>query len=68
MYSKNMTIMLAANTLHNAQIQCTPLRIVVPHMHVIPLAINHTLALENSLFNALTCIVDLTCLQFHQTI
>ena len=38
------------------------------HMRDIQLTANHTLALENSLLNTLTCIVDLTCLQLDQTI
>ena len=62
MYFNDMTVMLAAITLHNTQIQCTPLRKAVAHMCVISLTVNHTLALENSLLNTLTCMVDLTCL------
>ena len=38
------------------------------HMCDIQLTANHTLALENSLLNTLTCMVDLTCLQLDQTI
>ena len=34
---------------------------------VIRLTGNHTLALENSLLNTLTFMVDLTCLQLDQT-
>ena len=34
----------------------------------IQLTVNHTLALENTLLNTLTCMVDLNCLKFDQII
>ena len=61
MSSNNMTILLAAI------ISMHTLRKAVMHRCVIQLTVNYTLALKNSL-NALTCMVDLTCLQLHQTI
>ena len=64
----NMTIMLAVIILQKYFNVHTPLRKAVTDTRVIQLTINHTLALENTLLNTLTWMVDLTCLKLDRTI
>ena len=69
------TIMVINATFNNASshilhklYQYAPLRKAVMDTCAIQLTVNHTLALEYTLLNTLTCMVDFTCLKLDQNI